>query len=364
MHLKKFFSLVQIVCIIFFNVSHIRVVHADDMDIFVNYVQPNVDLLISSSTNMNNTILSEPYVAGTTYSTPLTYTTGAVYKWLNSTPGCKPQPKPCYTSYAASISDVTDTTAQTALQTVGYWTGSIGGSSVSLFKGNYLNYAICTTCGTPQSKISIANAALTNLINNTQGIRFGASKYGAGGGLQLEPIRDMTATNKQTLVDSINNLTLNGSGNPLGEQMKHAGDYFEGHLSGLDSPTLYACQPSFAILITDGKATGTNPVGEATKLFTLDHSSTFTGTQNVIVHVIAFALPQADKDAGAIQELKNVAIAGGGSYFEARKRGPVGKGASKRNRPDPCGDILFRNAGRADHGHLGQYTGLSCVVSI
>ncbi len=104
-----------------------------------------------------------------------------------------------------SISEVTDTTAQTALKLVGYWTGSIGGSSVSLFKGNYLNYAICTTaCGTPQSKISIAKAALTNLINNTQGIRFGASKYGAGGGLQLEPIRDMTATNKQTLVDSIN----------------------------------------------------------------------------------------------------------------------------------------------------------------
>ena len=116
MHLKKFFSLVQIVCIIFFNVSHIRVVHADDMDIFVNYVQPNVDLLISSSTAMASDILSEPYVAGTTYSTPLTYTTGAVYKWLNSTPGCKPQPKPCYTSYAASVGEVTDTTAQTALK--------------------------------------------------------------------------------------------------------------------------------------------------------------------------------------------------------------------------------------------------------
>ena len=91
MNLKKFFSLVQIVCIIFFNVSHIRVVHADDMDIFVNYVQPNVDLLISSSTNMNDTILSEPYVAALRHTALLlTYTTGAVYKWLNSTPGCKP----------------------------------------------------------------------------------------------------------------------------------------------------------------------------------------------------------------------------------------------------------------------------------
>ena len=107
----------------------------------------------------------------------------------------------------------------------------------------------------PNRKLVIANTALTNLINNTQGIRFGASKYGAGGGLQLEPIRDMTATNKQTLVDSINNLTLSGSGNPLGEQMKHAGDYFEGHLYRTRQSDLYACQPSFAILITDGKAT-------------------------------------------------------------------------------------------------------------
>lgn len=298
---------------------------ADDSDIFGANVKPNVDLLISSSTNMDDKILSEPYVASTTYNSPLTYTTGTVYKWLNSTPGCKPQPKPCYTFYAASISAVTDTTAQSALQNVGYWTGSISGSSVSLFYGNYLNYTVCTTCGTLQSKISIAKTALTNLINNTQGPRFGASKYGAGGGLQLEPIRDMTATNQQTLVDSINNMTLSGTGHPLGEQLKHAGDYYEGHLSGLDSPIFYACQPSFAILITDGKATGTDAVAEATNLFTLDHSSTFTGMQNVIVHVIAFALPQADKDAGAIQELKNVAVAGGGSYFEAENAAQLEK---------------------------------------
>ena len=51
MRLKKFLALVQIVCIIFFNVSFIRVAHGDDMDIFVNYVQPNVDLLISSSSS-------------------------------------------------------------------------------------------------------------------------------------------------------------------------------------------------------------------------------------------------------------------------------------------------------------------------
>jgi type IV pilus assembly protein PilY1 len=128
---------------------------------------------------------------------------------------------------------------------------------------------------------------------------------------------DMTASNKATLVDAINNMDLNSSGNPLGPQLQHAGDYFEGHLSGNSSPISYACQPNFVIAITDGASTGTDPIGAAANLYTLDHSSTFAGMQNAIVHVIAFALPQADKDAGAVQALKQVATAGGGSFFQA-----------------------------------------------
>ena len=56
---------------------------------------------------------------------------------------------------------------------------------------------------------------------------------------------------------------------------------------------------------------------EAEVLYTQDHSSTFPDKQNAIVHVIAFALPQADKDAGALQELKEIAAKGGGSFFQA-----------------------------------------------
>ncbi len=181
----------------------------------------------------------------------------------------------------------------------------------------------------------------------------------------LEPIRDMTAANKATLINSITTMGLDGAGNPLGAQMKHAGDYFEGHLAGYDSPTLYACQPSFAILITDGKATSTDPVViEATKSTRSDHSSTFAGTQNVIVHVIAFALPQADIDAGAVQELKNVAIAGGGSYLRGRKTRPNWK---KR-----CKTPSARSLRRLSHSRRRwcrpraprAITGLSGVVSI
>jgi type IV pilus assembly protein PilY1 len=325
MKIRKTIAFFQIVSIAFCNFWNLRFAIADDSDIFGYNVKPNVMLALTSSTNMGSLIRSEPYVPGTTYNTPLTYITTTVYKYLNSTPGCKPQPKPCYVVYAASIDAVADSAARTALSTVGYWSGSIAGSSVTLYYGNYLNYSVCTTCGTDQSKISIAKTVLTNLVNNTAGVRFGAEKYAAGGGLVMEEIKDMTSTNKQILVDSINNMDLNSSGNPLGPQLKHAGDYYEGHLTGLNSPMQYACQPNFVIAITDGKSTGTDPRLEAEALYTQDHSSTFAGMQNVVVHVIAFALPQADKDAGAIQELKETAVKGGGSFFQAENAADLEK---------------------------------------
>jgi type IV pilus assembly protein PilY1 len=225
--------------------------------------------------------------------------------------------KPCYAYYAADINDVSDNNARSALRAVGYWTGTIGGSSVSLYHGNYLNYTVCTSCGTLQSKISIAKTVLANVISNTSGVRFGAMKYAAGGQFMIEPIRDMTSANKNTLINSLNAMPLDSSGNPLGPQLQHAGDYYEGHLSGESSPIQYACQPNFVIQITDGRNTGVDNVTEAQALYTTDHSNTYVGTQNVITHVIAFALPQADKDAGAIQELKAEATAGGGLFFQA-----------------------------------------------
>ncbi|MGE5304575.1 MAG: pilus assembly protein [Alphaproteobacteria bacterium] len=325
MKVKKAIALVQIVCLVFFNLWNLRFVGADDSDIFTLNVQPNVLLAITSATSMSDTIFSIPYSASTTYTTPQTYTTTTVYKYVNSTPSCRPQPKPCYLVYATSIAAVTDADARTALSTVGYWTGNIGGSSVSLYYGNYLNYTLCTTCSASVTKLSVMQTVLTNLINNSKGLRFGASKYGAGGGLLMDPIQDMTTTNRTQLLNDINTMTLNSSGHPLGEQLKHGGDYYEGHLSGTVSPIQYSCQPNFVILLTDGIATGTDPAGEATDLYTLDQSDSFPGMQNVIVDVVAFALPQADKDAGGIQALRNVATAGGGNFYQAENAAQLEK---------------------------------------
>jgi type IV pilus assembly protein PilY1 len=317
--MKRTIAIVQILTFLCSNYWNLTLALADDSDIFGYNVKPNVMIGMTNSTNMSQNISSAAYSPNTTYNTPVTYTTANVYYWLNSTPGCKSLglEKPCYAYYAASINDVSDSNARQALRDVGYWTGSIGGSTVSLYHGNYLNYTVCTTCGTSESKISVAKTALTNVISHTSGVRFGAMKYAAGGQFMIEPIRDMTSANQNTLINSLNAMPLDSSGNPLGPQLQHAGDYYEGHLTGEPSPIQYACQPNFVIQITDGKSTGTDNIQEAQTLYTTDHSDIYAGTQNVITHVIAFALPQADKDAGAIQDLKAEAAAGGGSFFQA-----------------------------------------------
>jgi type IV pilus assembly protein PilY1 len=324
MNMKKFLVWILVVSLIGGN--YLPAALADDSDIFGANVNPNVMIGMTSAMTMGDPILSEAYAPSTTYNTPLTYVSAKVYKFLDSTPGCKAvgQTRPCYVVYKDTIGEVADSGAQTALSAVGYWNGSIGGSAVSLYTGNYLNYTLCTTCGTSQSKISLAKTVLSNLITNTNGIRFGALKYAAGGGIVMEPIRDMTAANKATLVTAIQNMPLDSAGNPIGPQIQHAADYYNGNLTGYSSPIQYECQPNFLILITDGKSTGTDPVTQAEIIYTTDYS-TMPGMQNVIVHVVAFALADdADKPA-EIQKLKEVAAKGGGSFYQAETAGELEK---------------------------------------
>ena len=159
-------------------------------------------------------------------------------------------------------------------------------------------------------------------------------------------------------------MDLNASGNPLGPQLQHAGDYYEGHLTGLNSPMQYACQPNFVIAITDGKSTGTDPRGEAEVLYTQDHSSTFPDKQNAIVHVIAFALPQADKDAGAIQELKEIAAKGGGSFFQADNAAELEKALQAAISKILAATFSFATPVVPTTGTSRQHTRLSGVISI
>ncbi|HXK26789.1 MAG TPA: PilC/PilY family type IV pilus protein [Candidatus Binatia bacterium] len=326
MLMKKTIAIIQVITILFWHGWNLRPLFADDSDIFGNNIPPNVMILLDSSGSMNDeagTLI--PYSSSANY-TPIAYrgttlATTTVYrrKTSGSAGGlsCRSS-NPCYTVYATSISAVNSSSAQTALSTTGYWSGRIGGSSVTLYYGNYLNYYYCSSCDGIEPKITIAKRTLTNLVNNVEGVRFGLMRFSGTNGDVVEPIRDMTPTNQTTLINSINQITPAGW-TPLGEQMRDAGNYYKGTYPGQSSPIQYSCQPSFIVVISDGLWNGVvDPRVEATNRFTQDHSTTYAGTQNVLVHTIGFSLNASNEDEKqAIADLQTMAKNGGGSYFTA-----------------------------------------------
>ena len=215
MTLEKFLAIVQIVCIIFLNVSHVRIASADDSDIFGSNISPNVLILFDNSGSMSDTVPASGYASSTTYSTPLDYSTNKVYRKYTSKKDCKPNPKPCYKVYTNTVAQVNSSAARTALSASGFWSGSISGSNVDLFLGNYLNYKACSSCSTPEQKIVVAKRVVKNLINNVDGVRFGVMKfkYSPNGATMLAEV----GSSKATILAAIDTLTPTGI-TPLGEQ--------------------------------------------------------------------------------------------------------------------------------------------------
>jgi type IV pilus assembly protein PilY1 len=320
--MRKTIAILQVLSVLFWNSWTLKAVLADDSDIFGTNIAPNVMILFDSSGSMNDDIFSFPYVAGTSYTTPAPYTETKVYQKYTSKSACGLLPRPCYKQYATTISAVNNSSAQTALSTTGYWTGKIGGSTVDLFYGNYLNYLACTTCSLQEKKIDIAKRVITNIINNTNGVNFGVMKFtnnstqGSGGGGMVATI----GTTKATMVTAINGINPNGY-TPLGEQLDDAGKYYKGFTlrdgSSYTSPIQYSCQPNFIIMMTDGLQNGAVDVQtEAIDRYVQDHSTSLTGLQNVIVHTVGFAIDASEK-AAANGVLQTTANNGGGSFFYA-----------------------------------------------
>ncbi|MFQ5681811.1 MAG: pilus assembly protein [Candidatus Binatia bacterium] len=298
--MKKVISVSLIVCLLFWDMP---LALADDSDIFGANIQPNVMILLDSSGSMKDTISTNPYDPNTTY--PGRRKSTKVYRkffiW--------------YFTYANSIANVPDVNAQNALSTDGFWSGKIGRSRVNLFVGNYLNYQNCSACSQQQKKIDVAKSVITNLINDTQNVRFGLMKFrtSPNGGAMVAPI----GTAKATMISALN--AINPSGwTPLGEQLRDAGLYYDDSASFNDgtgsysSPIQYYCQPSFVIIISDGEQNGSVDVRtEATNRFTQDHSS-LANTQNVIVHTVGF-----NTGAAANAVLQQAATNGGGTFYTA-----------------------------------------------
>lgn len=307
---------------------------ADDTDIFGANIQPNVLILIDNSGSMNNVIDSIPYDSATAY-TVLANCGSLKTENCDSPVVYKAGSSNTYTQYAATISAVPKTSARNALSSVGYWSGSINGSQVDLFVGNYLNYQIgfCSTVNCiGEKKIDIAKRVLKGLVDNVTGVRFGFMKFwmndtsGTGcdspshcGGAMVAQM-GTSASVMKAAIDAISP----GGFTPLGEFMLDAGNYYKGiqlkngntYTTPIQS-TVGECQPNFIILISDGLQNGYMDVRtEASNRFTQDHSTLFTGVQNVIVHTVGFALDPADK-AAANDILRTAATNGGGLFFEA-----------------------------------------------
>jgi type IV pilus assembly protein PilY1 len=318
---KKLLALVLTVSLLGLPVPSVR---ADDSDIFGANVQPNVLVAIDTSGSMDDEIGTPiPYADGTTY--PVSNTclsdraspceTGVVYRrtgswWEGYT----------YTLYASTVAEVTNADARTALNTAGYWSGRISGSRVSLYKGNYLNFNACDTCDGMERKIDIAKRVMTNLVESTEGVRFGLMRFtdnasmGDGGGKIIAPI----GSSVSDITTAISGMDASGY-TPLGEMLRDAGKYYKGlgdyYGNHTTTPIELECQPNFVILISDGLQNGDVDVRtEATLRRTQDHHSTFAGTQNVLVHTIGFAVAEGERTA-ANAVLQTAATNGGGTFY-------------------------------------------------
>jgi len=163
-------TIAVILSLLCLNLSSAR---ADDSDIFGANIEPNVLLLFDSSGSMDSNIDSTIYDPNTTYTSGTKQST-EVYKGNSNNTN--------YSVYKQTVSEVPSSSAQTSLSTVGYWVGRIGGTIVSLFLGNYLNYQDCTTCMVSETKTAIAKRVYSNIIGNVEGVRFGVMSFRPYGG--------------------------------------------------------------------------------------------------------------------------------------------------------------------------------------
>jgi type IV pilus assembly protein PilY1 len=305
--------IVSLVLLTFFVLDLSRI-DADDSDIFGRNVQPNVLILIDSSGSMDEEVPNAPYIPATTYATQNRCRVGGVNNQPCTSTVVYQYSSGRLTPYATTIASVGSSSARSALSTTGYWSGRISGSNVQLYAGNYLNYVYAPDF-VMERKIDIAKRVITNLISNTEGVRFGAMKFNSSSNGASMVAQIGTATS--TMVSAINAMSVAGW-TPTGEQIRDAGNYFKGTFGSYASPIQADCQPNFIIVVSDGDWNGSvNPETEATNRFTQDHATGtgFPGTQNVLVHTVGFG---AGLSQDGLDALEDTAINGGGSFYTAQ----------------------------------------------
>ena len=273
---------------------------ADDTDIYGGgsiSVEPNVLIVFDTSGSMStNDVPGDYYDPATTYSG--TYTSNAVYEW-SQTWVCdwswgswciSGHYESSYSLFADDVSSLNCTTVTSGLETEGTSTGRIydssnnyecGGTSKNLYMGNWLNYDEGST-GEMRSRQEVAKEVITNLIQNTDGVRFGLMRFNYNttnsnsGGRVIKPVQSVTGDDayRQELIDAVNALPASGN-TPLAETLAEAGLYYAGMNSWFNdyntysddiltssntysSPMQYRCQKNYIIMMTDGGPTQDN----------------------------------------------------------------------------------------------------------
>ena len=338
-------------------------VHSDDSDIFGANIEPNIMIFIDSSGSMDDYIdqaATAPYDPATTYpgtpSPPLpNKATAKVYRCRSgyTISQCEENPS-LYVVYANTIADVTSSAARTALTTAGIWNGRIGGTNLQLRTGNYLNYHF-SPMGGHEKKIVVARRVVTNLINNTDGVRFGLVQVHRGtermgpGGAQV--IADI-GSSKATLTTAVAGIAASGY-TPLKGALYDIGTYYKGTYPGKTSPIQYECQPNFVIFMSDGLQNGWGDVRtEATLRWTQDHATSLPGTQKVQVDTIGFAIGASEADA-ANDVLRTAAQNGGGQFYSTTERSPLAGRPRGLHPPDHGGHLRLRHPGHPVHQRHG-----------
>ena len=332
-------------------------VWADDTEIYGTVTNPdleaNILIIFDSSGSMSTVdVPGDPYVPSTVYTG--SYITNAVYERYWSWSSWSYQ----WRLFANDVNDLNCTWIKDDLLDQGYAYGRIysasyacGGSLRRLRTGNFMNYDE-SGVGTLKSRIEVAQQVVTDLINNTTGVRFGLMKFNEDqGGQLIAPC----GTDQATLTTEVANITADGW-TPLAETLAEAGLYFAGMESWYNSGVSYTspmqerCQKNYIIIMTDGQSTkdidfrltdanyingdkigdydndhtgdehdysdnGSDYLDDVAKyLYENDCNPTLgDGTafdkQNIVTYTIGFKTSQ--------QLLQNTAANGGGEYFTA-----------------------------------------------
>jgi type IV pilus assembly protein PilY1 len=239
---------------------------ADDTEIYGVVsnpsIPPNVLIIFDTSGSMaTEDVPGDPYEPATTYSG--SYATNAVYQrvWDGR--------RYVWNLFTNSVNNIACAAVKSDLLSTGYAVDKIratnftcgGGTQRSLRLGNYMNYD-ASGIGLPQSRISVAQQVLTDLIDQTEDVRFGLMVYNKNDSDATSGGRLAAAcgTDKATLISRINSASPDGW-TPLAETLAEAGLYFAGMPSWFNagvtytSPMQQRCQKNYIILMTDGEPT-------------------------------------------------------------------------------------------------------------